>query len=242
MIETKGVRTNRSALLIHAKLIPKNVAPLEKLSALFDDIFEAEDALPLDMDIVDLPSEFFSPLTIDCARPLLHPNIIRKLTKYICQVAWPTKRVRQGATGNLGSPRGKGRMAEVDTQVLSRILKMLDRNVKAGEDLDPFIHVTVAAATRDKMNSPRKPITKKAGKGSKKNDARAKSRTPQGEEDGDQEADNNMAMDTQVSSKELIEMDYEKLTRALEIARDSILAADCCIALLGSDRLTKQVS
>lgn len=51
-----------------------------------------------------------------------------------------------------------------------------------------------------------------------------------------------VVVDTPTSSKELDEMDYEKLTRDLEIARDSILAADCCIALLGSDRLTKQVS
>jgi cohesin loading factor subunit SCC2 len=35
--------------------------------------------------------------------------------------------------------------------------------------------------------------------------------------------------------------DFDNLTKLLDVARDSILAADCCIALLGSDRLQKQV-
>lgn len=35
--------------------------------------------------------------------------------------------------------------------------------------------------------------------------------------------------------------DQDKLTTTLTIARNSVLAADCCIALLASDRLTKQV-
>jgi cohesin loading factor subunit SCC2 len=35
--------------------------------------------------------------------------------------------------------------------------------------------------------------------------------------------------------------DLDILARSLELARDSILAAECCIALLGADRLPKQV-
>ena len=35
--------------------------------------------------------------------------------------------------------------------------------------------------------------------------------------------------------------DLVKLSTTLTIARDSVLAADCCIALLASDRLPKQV-
>jgi len=38
-----------------------------------------------------------------------------------------------------------------------------------------------------------------------------------------------------------LDVDYKKLTQDLDVAKESIFAADCCIALLGSDRLTKQV-
>ncbi|KAL0563317.1 Sister chromatid cohesion protein 2, partial [Marasmius crinis-equi] len=37
------------------------------------------------------------------------------------------------------------------------------------------------------------------------------------------------------------EIDFEHLTRVLEIAKDSVLAAECIVALLGSDRLPKQL-
>ncbi|RDB15317.1 Protein rad9 [Hypsizygus marmoreus] len=202
--------------------------PLEKLTSLIDDIFEAEDALPPDVDLSDLPSEFFSPLTtIDPARPLLHANVIRKLTKNIGHVARPTKRMR--TAGIQGTPRGKGRMAEVETQVLSRLLKMLERSVRAGEDVDPFYFSTPAHVP---AGSPSKKSPKKPAKG-KKNERRSKSRTPGGEED--EEGDDG------AGGAELTDADYDKLTRVLEVAKDSIMAADCCIALLASDRLTKQL-
>lgn len=208
--------------------------------ALLEDIFEAEDALPPDIDLDNLPLEFFSPLTVDCTRPMIHPGIIRKLTKYIGQVARPTKRLRlsarDGVAGSAGSPRSKGRMAEADTSILSRVLKMLDRSVKAGEDLDPFVTLT---ATRDNTAFPRKPAGKKHGNGKKTindSDPRPTSQSPRNEEEDGTKADQNM------QPSELTVTDVEKLTRVLDLARDSILAADCCIALFGSDRLTKQVS
>jgi len=37
------------------------------------------------------------------------------------------------------------------------------------------------------------------------------------------------------------EADFEKLAKELDIANENILAADRCIALLGSDRLVTQV-
>lgn len=124
-------------------------------------------------------------------------------------------------------------MAEVETQVLSRLLKMLERNVRAGEDVDPFWHPTptyVAPGASPSKKSPKKPTkTKKA-------ERRSKSKTPgEDEEDGAAERSGGSAV------VELTESDFDKLLRSLEIARDSVIAADCCIALLGSDRLTKQV-
>ncbi|KAF9457433.1 hypothetical protein BDZ94DRAFT_1326256 [Collybia nuda] len=202
--------------------------PLEKLVSLIEDVFEAEDSLPPDVDPSDL-SEFFSLTTIDPTRPLLHPNIIRKLTKNIGHVARPTKRLR--TAGVQGTPRGKGRMAEVETQVLARLLKILERNVRAGEDVDPFLYSGMPVQSGSSA-SPSKKSPKKAARG-KKAERRSKSRTPEGEEDEEPT--------TYPEASELTDADLDRLSTTLEVARDSILAADCCIALLGSDRLTKQL-
>lgn len=213
--------------------------PLEKLTSLIEDVFEAEDALPLDADPSSLQFEFFSTnTTTDFSRPLLNPSLIRKLTKYIGYVARPTKRLRTAA-GVQGTPKGKGRMAEVDTQVLSRLLKLLERNVRAGEDVDPFPSSNPTSIHVSKSVSPQKKSPKKLSK-SKKNERRSKSRTPAGEEEetGDGDAIESGEL---VEAQELTEGDLDKLTGVLDVARDSILAADCCIALLGSDRLTKQL-
>jgi cohesin loading factor subunit SCC2 len=89
------------------------VAPLEKLTALLEDIFETEDALSPDLSFGDLPNDFFSPLTVDCTQPQLHPNIIKKSTKYIGHVARATKRIRLSAgarDGTGGTPSKKGKI------------------------------------------------------------------------------------------------------------------------------------
>ena len=48
-------------------------------------------------------------------------------------------------------------------------------------------------------------------------------------------------MDGEQAAGPTAEADFEKLAKELDITNESILAADCCIALLGSDRLPKQV-
>ncbi|KAF9005451.1 hypothetical protein BDQ17DRAFT_1353128 [Cyathus striatus] len=208
-------------------------APLEKLTALIEDIFEAEDSLPNDVDPSELP-DIFSHLTTDCSRPLISPLIVRKLTKYIGQVARPTKRMRQAVGGANGTPRAKGRMAEVDVTMLGRLVKLLERCVKAGEDVDPF--EWKGGAVKSSSVSPKKKSTA-AKKG--KNENRSKSVTPKGdEEEGGADIDEVPAVE---EKREITEAILEKVGRCLEVARDSIFAADCCIALLGSDRLPKQL-
>lgn len=199
--------------------------PVEKLISLLDDIFEAEDNLPPDCSINDLPTEFFSPMTVDCARPFLQPVVIRKIALCISHVARPMKRIRHGTSAAMSTPRGKGRMREVDTKILSRILRILKRTIAQGEDLDPFPH-TASAAKASTSASPKK--GKKSKGKEKEKEERGKSRSPTGEEEE--------------VAQEVTNEDLNKLSRHLELARDTILAADCCIALLASDRLTKEVS
>ncbi|KAG6849921.1 hypothetical protein H0H93_003632 [Arthromyces matolae] len=204
-------------------------APVEKFTSLIDDIFEAEDSLPADIDISDLPQDFFSTVTTtDSARPLLNATVIRKLTKYIGHISRPSKRVRVGVQG---TPKGKGRMNEVDTQVLSRLLKILDRNVRAGEDVDPFRYT---ASVRAPTASPNKKSPKKSRPTKVERQAKSQTPVPGGSDvEGQEEAVDPVA--------QLTDADLEKLAQVLEVARDSIVAADCCIALLASDRLTKQL-
>jgi len=210
-------------------------APLEKFLCLVEDIFDSEDALPSEVNISDLP-DYFSSLSLDSSQPHLHSNHIRKLTKYIGQVARPNQRLRNTNTSTMNTPRAQGRMAQVDTRILSRLLKVLDRSVKTGEDLDPFKYVP--PATGPPKSSPRKKATK-----AKKQDASQPQPAKEGSDDiADQDTDRKSAEEEdREPEKELDHSDHEQLTRSLNTARESILAADCCIALLGSDRLTKQV-
>ena len=210
--------------------IGTHTVPLEKLVTLLEDVFEAEDSLPADADPESLSIDFFSSLTVEASRPQLHPNLIRKLSKLISQVARPVKRLRTSTavTQALRSPAPCS-IADIETTTLSRILKILERSVRAGEDLDPF-KADRPTETRS-LASPGK-----KGKVSKKLGSHRRSQTPIGEDEPRLGADIGAAEPTAV-----IDADLDILAHTLEVARDSILAADCCIALLGADRLSKQV-
>ncbi|KAI0290109.1 hypothetical protein B0F90DRAFT_1654815 [Multifurca ochricompacta] len=205
-------------------------APLEKLITLLEDIFEAEDTLPADADQQSLPADFFSPLTVEPSQPQLHPNLIRKLSKLISQVARPIKRLRSStATTHTPRPLGPCSISDVETTTLSRILKVLERSVRAGEDLDPFKtdrppEVRPSASPNKKSKVSKKPAI----------DQGSQSQAPLGD-------DEPQSVARTAEPPQVTDTDLDLLAHTLEVARDSILAADCCIALLGADRLPKQV-
>ncbi len=201
-------------------------------------MFEAEDGLPPDIEVEDLPLDWFSPLSVPGSPPLLHPNLVRKLITHITKVSRPSKRHRLNSRDGTGHPQAmplyRGRMADIDTATLSRILKMLERSVRAGDDLDPFPPPAGGGMTSQKATKSKKTAN---GKKAQMDSGRLKSQSPGGPGDGD-------VMDVDEAQAELqvvTEQDVENLTRTLELARDSVLAADGCIALLASDRLPKQV-
>lgn len=220
---------------LHLASPPNNLAhtaPLEKLITLLEDIFEAEDSLPVDVDQECLPADFFSPLTAEPSRPQLHPNLVRKLSKLICQVSRPTKRLRSSKVTTL-TPRASGpcSIADVEPTILSRILKILERSVRTGEDLDPFKpdkppDTRASASPSKKSKVSKKPIT----------DQQLQSQTLTGGDEPKADASTDPTEPPSVTNADL-----DNLAHSLELARDSILAADCCIALLGADRLPKQV-
>ncbi|KAH9917952.1 uncharacterized protein B0H18DRAFT_1086944 [Fomitopsis serialis] len=199
-------------------------APLEQFVALLEDIFEAEDALSPDADPKDLPE--------NCSHPLLAPKIVQKLLKYIAKMARPAGQSRSSGRDD-GANRQKGRMADVEMTALSRLLKMLERSARMGHDVDPF--ETSSAKASDSMHgSPRK----RQGKDhvAQMDEAHSRSETPR-TFDGRGTA----LSDDLPANVDHTETDTSVLDRSLDVARDSILAANCCISLLSSDRLPKQL-
>ncbi|KAF8507524.1 hypothetical protein BU17DRAFT_57352 [Hysterangium stoloniferum] len=203
-------------------------APLEKLTAFIEDIFEAEDTLPSDIDSSSLPRDWFSTNTIDPTRPHLSISVIRKLIKLTSQIARPRKRMRLARE----SPRkAAGGLAEMETVMLGRILKLLERSVKAGEDVDPFGEKK--ASTKGSATS-KATVKKKGGKSAK---AKGKEKAVDGTQGHEQEE----CVDVEEQEEELTDQDFQKLERLLESANESVLAADCCVALLAADKLPKQL-
>ncbi|KAL5482593.1 SCC2 [Sanghuangporus weigelae] len=196
--------------------------PLEKFLNLTDEIFEADDNISPDGEISALPTNFFSHHSTDPAKPLLHPVVILRLTKAIGKVARPTKRLRlasaQWESVTPGSPRKAGGMADVEVQTLSRLLKLLERSVQAGEDLDPFRSTSLTGVGSSGL--PGKP---------------GAMHEPSGTRSGHSE------VDPAETTMTLADEDFDKLERSLETVRESVLAANCCFALLTSDRLAKQL-
>jgi cohesin loading factor subunit SCC2 len=207
-----------------------------------EDIFEAEDSLPPDAGPSEWEnSEFLSKLTTDPGAPLLNVHVITKLTKALSQIARPGKRIRLSTTrdGGPGTPRQAG-LAEVDTSILSRILKLLSRSVKIGEDIDPF----AGAPSSNAVTSEEPSKGKKSMKGSKAKGSptKAKGSADGGDESGAEENENlGSGGKDQGGSDEVTEENIAALDHVLEMAKESVLAADCCIALLSADKLPKQV-
>ena len=205
--------------------------PFEKLESLIDEIFEAEDDLPQYPDPSDLRQDLFSlRLTTNYARPCLNPAVVSKITAIVGKISRPTKRrppTSRGQSGAQNSARkDDGRISDLEVPKILRLLKTLERSVQSGEDLDPF------KLPSESHNSVKRSVTKKSGKGSK----RGKASEPGPSEDGkpafvDPEPD-----DARESSVNL-----ESLLKCLAAAKESILAAECCISILSSDRLPKQV-
>jgi len=215
--------------LTEVHILPSNTqtAPLEKLITLIEDIFEAEDSLSADTQAADLPKEFFSSLTSDCNYPQLQYNLIRKLTKYISQLAHPPKRARRLArevgTSSTSGVKARESLGDIESPILSRLMKILERSIKAGEDLDPF---RTSMLRPSALSSPTKSHKQSTAVDGSKEEGVDADRDPSPPESQHQQ---------------LSDSDVRTLAIQLEIARDSILAAECCIALLSGEGLTKQV-
>jgi cohesin loading factor subunit SCC2 len=116
-------------------------------------------------------------------------------------------------------------MSYLEVPKILRLLKTLERSVQIGEDLDPF------KVPPELQTSAKRSVTKRSGKGSK----RAKASELDPSEDG------NSVVDPEPDDQQDASVNLEGLLKCLTTAKESIMAAECCISILSSDRLPKQV-
>lgn len=232
-VKRTGGRDDRGASLklYHLELSNRFEAPFEKLESLIDDIFEAEDDLPQYPDSSDLRHDLFSlSLTTNYARPCLNPAVISKITAIVGKISRPTRRRPPTSRGQNGAPnsarKDDGRISDLEVPKLLRLLKTLERSVQMGEDLDPF------KLPSESQSSVKRSAAKKSGKGSKKGKA---------SETGPSDGGNPTVVDPEPDDAQESSVNLENLLKCLATAKESILAAECCISILSSDRLPKQV-
>ena len=132
-------------------------------------------------------------------------------------------------------------MIEVDIQTLARLLKLLERSVQAGEDLEPF----GTMPSKKSAISSEKTTTRAKGRGTDSTQDKAGNESDVEEpivpNDDSRITAEHSKGDATDSAADVTGEDIAKLERSFEAALEGVLAADCCIALLTSDRLAKQV-
>ena len=116
-------------------------------------------------------------------------------------------------------------MSDLEVPKTLRLLKTLERSVQTGEDLDPF------KIPLGSQSSAKRSVIKRSGKGSKKTKA---------SEHGPGE-DVNSAADPQPDDLQESSVNLKGLLKCLTTAKESMMATECCISILSSDRLPKQV-
>lgn len=211
--------------------------PTEKFVSYIEDIFEAEDSIPAEPPTAAESEsyDYFSKLTTDWSRPNLSVRSISKFVKLVDNIARPTKRIRLDALSHSPSPGRSEELSNVEFYQLSRVIKILERTVVLGEEVDPFDGPVIKTAGGATGATVAAGASKSPAKGKKKRDkspaegrkTRSKSRTPGEQEEGEEQPG---------------EVDTHKIEHSLRVAKESLLAADACLALLGADQLPKQVS
>lgn len=142
------------------------------------------------------------------------------------------------------------RLGELNAEMLGRVLKLLARSAALGEDLDPFKGETATAKVAKSVpSSPKKKKTKAKPKANGRG-SRSRSRSTAEEDEDAEKTESDAEADegganvraTEASGGEVGDEDLERLSKALEIACESVAAAACAISLLAADSLPKQVS
>jgi cohesin loading factor subunit SCC2 len=103
-------------------------ALVQKVHSLLEDIFEESDGFPANppLEVVN-HSRYFRGLSASGEHPLLSPETVDKLVKNFSRLH-RSKRSRQSKVEEL----------QLDTELLGRLLRILERSMRDAQDLNPF--------------------------------------------------------------------------------------------------------
>ncbi|WVQ82810.1 hypothetical protein IAT38_004942 [Cryptococcus sp. DSM 104549] len=187
----------------------------QKLQTLLEDISEESDAFPANPTMLDLnKSRFFSTISKDGTTALLSVSTIAKVGQYVSRVQSATKRQKSLAQTN-------GEAGEWDVNLVGGLLRLLERSMRDAENavVFPEDRKAVAASVTEEKGK------KKKAKGKKDSTSSPTRASPEGGASEDKPS--------------------EEMTAACELAltraKSGVAAAECCLALLDSDGLSKQV-
>ncbi|KAF8333610.1 uncharacterized protein EI90DRAFT_2994571 [Cantharellus anzutake] len=238
--------------------------PLQKFMSYLEEIFEAEDSLPLDADkdhrLSPAVAAHFSHLMTSFSEPLLHSNSMQRLVYLLNQLAHPSKRSRVHQHSSQARSEPIVRLSQVDAASLQRLLRMLGRTVELGSgeqrEFAPFdwkpLENSAATTQKTPQKSPKKrkkeqTIASSNGKNTNDNGrssrSRSRSRSKTREPDKQLGGDNVSIPDSKLQGvPDILPIDEAaKFDRELDIASECALAVECCLSLLTADALPKQV-
>ncbi|WVR03096.1 hypothetical protein IAU60_000086 [Kwoniella sp. DSM 27419] len=188
----------------------------QKLQSSLEDIFEEADAFPANPSAGDLAgSRFFATTSVDGSSPLLAFDTIRKVSQYVARVQRTKRRHTQAVVSD-------NEAKEWDPEVMTRLLRLLERSMRDSENVTVFPDDRkVAAAVQEGEIADK--TKKKKGRPAKKDKSLEQSKPIL-----------STASEMNVDSLQ----HHESLVAR---ARDGVAAAECCLTLLNTEGLSKQM-
>lgn len=226
---------------------------MKKLMDLLEDIFEADDSVPDQDAMVEMQQgqAFAAPadnyfqllrttLNSDSGPGIaaLKPAAVRKLLKLVRQCSQSVTDVSpsKGAEGDVPT-----RLADINEQELGRLFRILERSIKLAEHLDPFPASSANAARLGKSSS--KGAKARKSKSSKGKISESPEKSPRAETpsvlDENRFADDDERERSASAVAEDGQQELEDVGHRLGVAAESVLAAECCLAIMAGDQLPK---
>ncbi len=227
--------------------------PVAKVRGLMEDMFEADDSLP-DRDALQdlLPGQAISAAADPFFELIESPShaggesrsllvlraaVLHKLLKLVVQCSRPHAELAAiSAKAQSATNPGLATLAAAD---LTRLLAILERTVRVGEDVDPFPSQSQRAPASEPV-SPTK--SKKARKADRQDQSPSKTPEPSVTPDRAHEEPNGDEASTPSNRNgPASEEELDKLNATFAVLDRAVLAAECSLAILTGDVLPKQI-
>jgi hypothetical protein len=231
--------------------VEDKAALVERLTDLLDDVFESDDSLvPDTADAPATPSQgqraFFLAGSINSSHALLTPSILRTLIKVFTQVQ------RVGIFNDFNNST-----IDVDAGQVARLLKIVERSVKAAEDTEVIPKEIVKSGRVTEDGGKQKPAKGKRGgqnsaaagdvemedtsqqhtpgKGARQSPSTT--RTPKSASPRSRSP----AIDEEAEKVGWTEESFLAFEENLKLVSNALLACEACLVIMTSGRLPKQV-